>query len=108
VFENSKVVSHIGSFVPEKNHLGLIGIIEKLIPTYPNLKVLLIGKGEGEEKIRKEIKRKRIAKHFIFLGYRNDVLEILKYSDVFVLPSLIEGLPGVILEAMYCKTPVVA
>ena len=108
IFENSKVVAHIGSFVAEKNHIGLIGIIEKIIPKYPTLKVLLIGKGPLEDAIREELKNRGLQNYFIFLGYRTDVLEILKSSDVFVLPSLIEGLPGVILEAMYCETPVVA
>ena len=43
-----------------------------------------------------------------FLGYRNDVFDILAHSTAYMMPSLIEGLPAVILEAMYCKTPVVA
>ena len=108
IFGKSNVISHIGSFVTEKNHLGLIRIIEKIIPRYPNLKVLLIGKGPLEDSIRVELNNRGLQNNFIFLGYRTDVLEILKYSDLFVLPSLIEGLPGVILEAMYCETPVVA
>lgn len=45
---------------------------------------------------------------FFFLGYRKDVLSIMKQAKVFVLPSLIEGLPGVILEAMSSNLPVVA
>ncbi|SDR69927.1 glycosyltransferase family 4 protein [Gramella sp. MAR_2010_147] len=105
---NHKVITHIGGYVPEKNHLRLIHIFKQITYDYPNAKLLLIGKGHLEEKVRKEVKSLNLDKNIHFLGYRNDVLEILSHSDAFVLPSLIEGLPGVILEAMYCKTPVVA
>src|SRR5690606_34809136 len=70
--------------------------------------LLLLGKGKLEGKIRSKIKELNIEGNVHFLGYRNDVLNILHQSDAFILPSLIEGLPAVILEAMYCETPVVA
>lgn len=107
-FNDSKVITHIGSFVTEKNHVGLVNIVQQLVIEFPDLIVLLIGKGNKEEEILELIKDKGLASNFHFLGYRTDVLEILKHSDAFVLPSLIEGLPGVILEAMFCETPVVA
>lgn len=108
VFNKGQVLTHIGGFVPEKNHDGLIRIFSKLKENYPTLQLLLLGKGQLENQIQEKIKDSNLASDVHFLGHRTDVLEILKASHAFVLPSLIEGLPAVILEAMYCNTPVIA
>ncbi|MFD2514259.1 glycosyltransferase family 4 protein [Pontibacter locisalis] len=108
IFEKGPVLTNIAGFVPEKNHNSLINIFGKLVKDYPNAQLLLIGKGPLKETIKSKVKETGIKNHVHFLGYRNDVLEILRYSNVFVMPSLIEGLPGVILEAMFCQTPVIA
>ena len=108
VFEKGPVISHVGSFVPEKNHFGVLRIFKSLVQRHQNVQLLLIGKGHMEEKVKREVKDLKLQDKVHFIGYRNDVLEILEASAVFVLPSFIEGLPGVILEAMFCGTPVVA
>ena len=105
---DQKIITHIGGYVPEKNHLRLIHIFKNILVEYPDAKLLLIGKGRLEEIVLKKVESLQLQNSIHFLGYRNDVLEILSKSDAFVLPSLIEGLPGVILEAMYCNTPVIA
>lgn len=108
IFKRGPVITHIGGFVPEKNHNGLINIFKECHKKFPDLQLLLLGKGRLEKTIRIKVKDLDLESNVYFLGYRNDVLDILHYSHAFVLPSLIEGLPAVILEAMYCKTPVVA
>lgn len=108
IFSKGPVIAHIGGFVPEKNHEELIDIFFEIQKEKKNLQLLLLGKGRLQPKIVEKVKRKNLSKSVHFLGYRNDVLDILHNSTVFVLPSLIEGLPGVILEAMYAKTPVIA
>jgi len=108
IFQRGSVISHIGGFVPEKNHEGLINIFKGSLEEFPESQLLLIGKGNLEGEIKSKVKELQIQDKVHFLGYRNDVLEILHHSKAFVLPSLIEGLPAVILEAMYCETPVVA
>ena len=108
VFDKGQVITHIGGFVKEKNHFGLLRIFKEVVVNQPNLQLLLIGKGKLRDETRKLAADLGIEENVHFLGYRTDVLDILKYSDAFVLPSLIEGLPGVILEAMYCQTPVIA
>ena len=108
VFQRGPVITHIGGFVPEKNHEGLINIFDRCLNNFPKTQLLLIGKGNLEMKIKSKVKELDIERNVHFLGYRNDVLNILHHSKAFVLPSLIEGLPAVILEAMYGETPVVA
>lgn len=108
IFRKGPVLTHIGGFVPEKNHAGLIRIFSNVLKELPEIQLVLIGKGELQEEIRKSTEELGINDQVHFLNYRNDVLEILSHSKAFVMPSLIEGLPAVILEAMYCKTPVVA
>lgn len=108
IFNAGPVITHIGGFVPEKNHEGLINIFENVHKKFPKAQILLLGKGYLQADIKEKVAQLGIKENVHFLGYRNDVLDILKHSQVFVLPSLIEGLPGVILEAMFCETPVVA
>ncbi len=108
IYKKGPVVSHIGGFVPEKNHEGLINIFKDNLEKFPETQLLLLGKGNLEGKIKSKVKELQIQDSVHFLGYRNDVLNILHHSKAFVLPSFIEGLPAVILEAMYCETPVVA
>ncbi|UBZ06853.1 glycosyltransferase [Salegentibacter mishustinae] len=108
IFKRGPVLSHIGGFVPEKNHKGLLRIFTETLKNNPDTQLLLIGKGRLEPEIKVRVEELQIKENVHFLGYRSDVLEVLYYSNAFVLPSLIEGLPAVILEAMYCKTPVVA
>lgn len=94
---------HIGSFVPEKNHLGLLRIFKRIQEFHPQICLVLIGEGS----LRKEIEIKSEDQVF-FLGKRQEIFEILSHAEALVLPSLIEGLPGVLLEAMISKVPVVA
>ncbi|MFD2518545.1 glycosyltransferase [Salinimicrobium flavum] len=108
IFQRGPVLVHIGGFVPEKNHEGLLKIFARVKEEYPEIQLVLLGKGKLEIPIKNMVNQIKFGDDVHFLGHRLDVLEILKSSRAFLLPSFIEGLPGVILEAMYCKTPVVA
>lgn len=99
---------HVGSFSVEKNHEGLLNIFKKLLTHYPSARLLLLGDGPLRPKIEKKAKEQNIFEKMTFLGYLNNPMDYIRTADVLLLPSLIEGLPGVILEAQYCKTPVVA
>lgn len=104
---DGKIVVNVGSFVPEKNHVGLVRIVKQLVDQGVNIKLLLIGDGRLRNEIQDLITKLELEKHILLMGYRTDVLSIMAHAHVFVLPSLIEGLPAVILEAFYCRTPVV-
>lgn len=97
--EGKFVVGHVGRFMMQKNHNFLIDIFEQIHARNPNSVLLLIGEGELEESIRQQVQRLGLNKYVDFLGVRNDVHSILQAMDVFVLPSLYEGLPVVGVEA---------
>ena len=69
---------------------------------------MFVGKGALERKLKKLCVDLKIEKNVIFSGERSDIPEILFSIDIFVLPSLREGLPLTILEAMACGKPVIA
>lgn len=108
IYSNYRVVVNIGSLVPEKNHEALLKIFEAVAQKDPSVFLIIIGDGQLRLELENKVAGLSYKDRILFAGYRNDVLQILKHATAFLMPSLIEGLPGVILEAMYCQTPVVA
>lgn len=101
-------ILNVAGFVPEKNHSGLIDIFSKIITRFPDARLLLIGEGRLKNEIIEKVKNYGLENAVHFLGKRNDVQQIMACCDAFALPSLIEGLPGVILEAFINRLPVLA
>ena len=97
--EKCFVIGHIGRFVKCKNHEFLINVFVEVLKQKKNARLLLIGDGKLKKQIEEKIKKLGIEKTIIFLGIRNDVADLYNVMDVFVLPSLYEGLPVVGVEA---------
>lgn len=93
------VVGHIGRFTTEKNHSFLLKVFKEIIRKNKNSKLLLIGDGYLEDKIKNEAKELEIIDDVIFTGNIQDTYNKYQAMDVFVLPSLFEGLPVVGVEA---------
>lgn len=108
IYKRGPVIVNVASLVREKNHKGLLNIFKNITVLHPNVQLIIVGKGVLQPELALLAKELNITSQVHFLGSRNDVLEIVKQASAFVLPSHIEGLPGVILEAQYCKVPVVA
>jgi L-malate glycosyltransferase len=102
------VLVHVGGFTYEKNHVRLIEIFEGIRKQQAGACLHFVGSGPLKPQIEELVKQKGLQQHVRFYGFRNDAMQFIKNADVLLLPSIIEGLPGVILEAFYCKTPVVA
>ncbi|UZH55510.1 glycosyltransferase [Salinimicrobium tongyeongense] len=105
---SAKHIVHVGGFSFEKNHKGLLRIFALLKKKEHHVHLHLVGDGPLKEQIEVEVKKMGLESYVSFYGFVNNPLSFIKAADVLVLPSIIEGLPGVILEAMFCKTPVVA
>ena len=99
------VVGHVGRISYQKNHKFLIKIFDELLKIEPNSILLLIGVGEREEEIRKQIQNLGLEKKVSFLGNRIDVNELYQAMDVFVMPSFFEGIPVVGIEAQFTGLP---
>jgi glycosyltransferase involved in cell wall biosynthesis len=101
-------VLHIGGFTFEKNHMGLLSIFEKFRQRYPDAILTLVGDGPLRKEIEDLVVKRRLKKNVVFLGYQHNPSRYFKSAKCLVLPSIIEGLPSVILEAFQCRVPVVA
>ena len=93
------VYGHVGRFNIQKNHTFLLDVFEKIVKNDDNSILLLIGKGELENEILQIVKNKKLENHVKFLGERDDVNNLFQAMDLFLLPSLFEGLPVVGVEA---------
>lgn len=92
-------VAHVGRFSKAKNHVFLLDVFEELLKIKPDSILMLIGKGELEDKIKQKAKEKNIEDKIMFLGLRSDVPQVLCAADVFVFPSFYEGMPNTVIEA---------
>jgi len=93
------VVGHIGRFNFQKNHKFLLEIFAEIIKQKENAILLLIGKGELEKTVKKQAKELNILDSIKFLCVRSDIPNLLSAMDVFVFPSLFEGMPNTVIEA---------
>ena len=97
--ENKIVYGHVGRFEKQKNHEFVIDLFYELQKEQNNAILLLIGKGQLEQHIKNKVHNLNIANKVIFLGFREDINLLLNCIDVFILPSIYEGLPVSIIEA---------
>ena len=105
--ENKIVLGHIGRFSQQKNHEFLIDVFYEYHKTHSDAVLILIGKGELEKAIRSKVSRLGLDNDVKFFGVRDDIPKILQAMDVFVFPSLYEGLGIVLIEAQAASLPVV-
>lgn len=105
--EDSKIVIHIGRLVEAKNHIKLINIFKEMVRK-GDYYLFLVGK-ENEPTaglIREKIEEYAIRDRVFFLGVQSNVYELLQQADLMIYPSIREGLPGAVLEALACGVPV--
>lgn len=98
-YEEKVVYSHVGIYMPAKNHSFLIEFFAKVVEKQPNAVLLLIGEGGLREQMEAQIKELHMEEHIILTGIRNDVPDMLQMTDVFLFPSIYEGLPLSVIEA---------
>jgi len=102
------VIGTVSSFTPSKGQAHLIDALSLLRPRVPNLRAVLVGDGPTHSEVKKRAETMGVDDITIFTGFYEDVFAAIGAFDVFVLPSELEGLPYVVLEAMSQRKPVVA
>lgn len=107
--EDAFVVCQVARLHPNKGQGILIEAVASLACRYPSIRCLIVG--GGDEKYERDLKelarRKNVSEKIVFTGTRLDVPKIVSGADLFVLPSLQEGIPVTIMEAMALSVPVV-
>ncbi len=105
---NQPVVGAIGRLSPEKGHLFLIKAWPEILKKVPSAKLVIVGDGPLRAELETEAVKLGIQASVRFAGFRQDGRRFFSLFDIMVLPSLDEGLPYVLLEAMIKKVPVIA
>lgn len=93
------VIGHVGRFNEQKNHSFIIDIFKELISINDNARLLLVGEGNLKNEIEKKVNELGLSKYVIFYGKCDHVNEIMQAFDIFLFPSLYEGLPVTMVEA---------
>jgi len=106
--EDHQIVGVVGNLYPVKGHQYLIEAIPAVLRKCPKTSFVFAGRGQLESELKAQVYRLGVEKRVHFLGLRQDIPRILAMLDLFVLPSLSEGLSMAILEAMIAGKPVVA
>jgi len=97
--DNNFIIGHVGRFVPEKKHDFIVDIFAEIIKLAPNSILLFVGDGLLREEISDKVKTLSLTDNVIFAGERADVADFLQAMDIFLFPSLFEGMPGAVIEA---------
>ncbi len=99
------IIGHVGNFTPAKNHMFLLEVFQEILKRKPEARLLLVGGGEGMNLVREKVKNMGIQDKIIFTGIRSDVNRLMQAMNVFVFPSLYEGLPVTMIEAQASGLP---
>ena len=112
---NIKIIGMVARVSPQKDYATLAKAAARVITAHPRVRFLIVGDYTQEEPHRRhyeEVKemlvRNGVTSHFIFTGFRKDIVRLVSVMDIFVLSTNFEGLPLVLLEAMAQSKPVVA
>lgn len=104
--DSTTAILHIGRFNYQKNHIFLLNVFNAYHLSHPDSKLLIVGKGELETDIKKYISSLGLSDSVKLLGVRSDIPTILSSCDLFLFPSLFEGLSVVLIEAQASGIPI--
>lgn len=106
--EEKFIIGTIGRMVIQKNQEFLLDVFKEIADKSPKTDLVLVGKGELLDKLREKVEKLKITEKVHFLGVRKDIPTLLNAMDVFMLPSLYEGLGIVLVEAQANGLPCIA
>lgn len=108
ISEQAFVIGHVGRFSKVKNHRFLVELFESYHRRHENTVLLLCGSGEEKDRVEKLVADKRLTDQVIFFDAATDVYKMYNAMDVFVFPSVFEGISLAMLEAQVNGLPIVA
>lgn len=101
------VIGNVGRFMTQKNHKRIIEIFEEIHLMNSKTVLMLVGNGELEKEIKKDISEKGLQESVVFTGVRSDIPDLLSAMDVMLMPSFYEGMPNTVIEAQATGLPCV-
>nr|WP_276611012.1 glycosyltransferase [Wenzhouxiangella sp. XN24] len=105
---NKTVLVSVSTLTPEKGHMYALEALKSLSDEGLDFHWLVAGEGRCESQLRSQADALGLSQRVTFAGHRSDVKRILRAADIFLMPSLAEGLPIAMLEAMWCGPAIVA
>lgn len=99
IADGTFVIGHVGRFVPQKNQRFLLDVLKELISKHPQIQLMLVGDGPLRGKNESYSSLYCLKEKVLFLGRRTDISDILNAMDIFVLPSIFEGIGIALIEA---------
>ncbi len=106
--KGAPLVGNIAALVPHKGQKHLVAAAARVVPEVPDARFLILGEGELQDALERQIRDLGLERHVLLGGFRADAIGLLKSFDLFAMSSVTEGLGSVILEAMACRRAVVA
>lgn len=108
VILSKNTIINVGRLSNQKGQKYLIRAMSFIVKKVPDAELIILGKGELEEELKKEINALHLEKNVKLLGYKSNPYIYMKQASCFVLSSFFEGMPNVILEAMYTGLPIIS
>lgn len=110
IYHSGFVLCNVGHVSKQKGQIHLIRILPYLIKQIPNIMLVIVGKDNNEygRKLKQLANELDVEKNVIFTGIKQNPYKIINNSDIFVFPSIFEGFPNALVEAMICKIPIIA
>lgn len=103
-----RILINVARFAPQKNHRTLLAAARQVYQTHPNIRLLLVGGVKPGDEVVQQVADAGLQAICTLTGRRTDVPRLLRAADLFLFPSLWEGLPGALLEALAAGLPAVA
>jgi len=107
ISQNTLVLGYVARFSYQKNHIFFVKLLKVIKSVREDVRLILVGDGELRSYIERRFAENGLSRDVMFLGVRSDIAQLMSTFDVFILPSLYEGLPVVLIEAQAAGTPCV-
>jgi glycosyltransferase involved in cell wall biosynthesis len=107
VADNETLVLCVAKLTDHKGHRFLLDALPEVVQKIPGLVVALAGDGELRESLEQQVQQQGLRQYVRFLGFRNDVYDLIQAADLFVLPSYLEGLCSTLIDVMFARRTIV-
>ena len=106
--KEKKILINVANLRDIKGQIYLLEAVSRLKSELKDFILIIVGEGPERKKLEAYIELKKLEENVLLIGQKDNIYNILKYGDIFILPSLREGMPNALMEAMACGLPCIA